>query len=219
MARTSNQSYKPTRNTPVIYGLVDPRDGLFRYVGQAVDVEVRFKQHLSGTSLDGNIAKALWLRELRQTGVRPECRILEECDDFLEADEAERKWIHRLIEEDHPIINVAQGGAGVRGSSKIRHTRKRDWIELGYTLKCAHSATQTALADLSGMLPKSAPEVRLLRKAEQALGSVKCKLEDRLYTQFPGWNDVAKALYGVPEEHLTRVVNQLSSESIGEDPD
>jgi hypothetical protein len=195
--------HTPTRNTPTIYGLKDPRHGMFCYVGQAVGPESRFRQHVDGKNYDGNYCKALWMEDMAKAGVRPELVILQECESFPEADKAEREWIRRLIEEDHPILNIAVGGAGTRSASKLRGARKRDWIELGYLVKSARDATLHSMCDLSGMLPQASKEVRLFEKALKALDEAKNQLDNRLCAEYPKWENVIKVFYGVPAEHFS----------------
>lgn len=203
-------THMPSRNTPSIYGLKDPRDGLFRYVGQAVDPVTRFKQHTDLRTMDGNPWKARWLEELSGLGIRPELVVLEECGSFPDADKAEREWIRRLIEEDHPILNIAIGGAGTRSASKLRSARKRDWIELGYKVKCARDATLSSMCDLSGMLPKNAKEVQLFKKALKALDAAKNQLDERLCAEYPKWTDFIRVFYGLPEEHFAELKTPLT---------
>jgi hypothetical protein len=202
--------HMPCCNTPSIYGLKDPRDDQYRYIGQAVDPYTRFKKHMDPRTTDGNPSKARWLQELSELGKQPEMVVLQECGSFLDADVAEREWIRRFIEEGHPIVNIAAGGAGTRSASKLRSARKRDWIELGYTVKCARVATLHAMCDLSEMLPKNSKEVQLFKKALTALDEAKSLLENRLAAEYPKWDELTRVLYGPPQEHFAELKKPLN---------
>lgn len=77
--------------TAYIYRLIDPRDGTTRYVGQTIDMEQRLKYHiyLSGA---GNVAKTIWISDLRSLGIVPVMEEICRCsrDD---ADKIERMYI------------------------------------------------------------------------------------------------------------------------------
>lgn len=201
-------AHRPDRNTPTIYGLKDPRHGMYCYVGQAVDLDLRYRRHIAGQNHDGNFGKARWMEDMAKAGFRPEMVTLQECDTFDEANKAERDWIRRLKEEDHPILNVADGGAGVRSASKLRAARKRDWIELGYMVKCARDATLQSMCDLSGMLPRSSKEVRLFERALRLLDDAKNCLDGRLYAEYPEWKDFLRVFFGTPESHISNLGEQ-----------
>lgn len=204
--------HRPVKNLPTIYGLKDPRHGKFCYVGQAVDTNVRLQQHLDGKHLHGNVSKALWIEDMKKDGVAPELVVLQECATFQEADAAEREWIRKLIEEDHPLLNIADGGAGTRSASKLRGTRKRDWIELGYVVKTAREATLHSKGELSGMLPKNSEEIRLFEQALKALDRAKNLLGGRLCREYPKWEDFSKVFYGASAEHFGRLAAEHAAD-------
>lgn len=52
-----------------IYALVDPRDGLIRYVGQSVDPEKRLAHHLTRYT---SIRVWTWTSKLRRLGLKPQ---------------------------------------------------------------------------------------------------------------------------------------------------
>lgn len=197
--------HRLVQNIPIIYGLKDPEDDHFRYVGQAVDPEARYKQHLDGRHYAGTFGKARWMEKMKAAGVQPELVILQRCSSFEEADAAEREWKRKLIEEDHPLVNSADGGARVRSGSKFRAARKRDWIELGYTLKCAREATMQSLHELSGMLPKGASEVASLRSAMKSIDSAMNLLDERIYKEYPKWKDFLNVFYGCADKHAAEL--------------
>ena len=93
------------------YGIVDPRTGLFVYVGQTNDFERRRRQHLSThrakktRHAKGSIKT--WLKKAHAAGLEPGFIIL----DIAETEEAsllsESSWIDKLGRQaGHPIRNL-----------------------------------------------------------------------------------------------------------------
>ncbi|MDE3230491.1 MAG: GIY-YIG nuclease family protein [Chloroflexota bacterium] len=72
---TNGGEHTPIR-THYIYSLLDPRDGTARYIGRTCDPKRRLSQHCAPERL-AQSAKADWVRELRDLGLRPRLRILE----------------------------------------------------------------------------------------------------------------------------------------------
>lgn len=80
-----------------IYALVDPRDGLHRYVGRSRNPKQRYGAHVAICSpwrRPENRRKDAWIRELHALGLRPLLVILESCA-VMKAPAAEEKWIER----------------------------------------------------------------------------------------------------------------------------
>jgi len=84
-----------TEDAVSIYGLVDPRSGSLRYVGQSRDPERRLQGHLSGAGA-GAKRKREWIQELRDEGSRPTLVILDAAPPGQEADRLEFDWINRM---------------------------------------------------------------------------------------------------------------------------
>lgn len=84
------------------YGLVDPRDNLFHYVGSAEDTRARFKWFLNTSNAAGATPVPVIL-----------CRDMDH----------EHLWIQSLIEAGHPLTNVLAG----RGATnrEVREWRER----------------------------------------------------------------------------------------------
>lgn len=97
------------RQTRGIYGLIDPRSKLIRYVGQSEHIEMRFVQHVGrprhghriGSSLS---ARTRWIFDVMNDGRVPELVILEE---ILSGDMTanEIKWIQSLELSDQADLN------------------------------------------------------------------------------------------------------------------
>lgn len=103
-----------------IYALVDPRDGLVRYVGKTIQaLPWRLQQHRQLARTEHS-AKADWLLDLESQGLRPDIRLLEELPDKANWRDAERRW-GRLFAET--LINDRSPGSG--GCDE--HQRKVCW--------------------------------------------------------------------------------------------
>lgn len=116
-----------------IYGLVDPRDGRVRYVGQSEDVEKRYRQHLDHN--DPNVRKRLWIKELSADGRAPGLSLLEAVPvgDLIAI---ERRWIDTYRDRGEADLNIANGGsrATIEG-----------WVALGRALSDVDSAILVAV--------------------------------------------------------------------------
>ena len=100
--------------TTGIYGLADPRDGLIHYVGKAMSIRSRYKEHIRNMP---DTPRGEWLAELRDAHVLPVSIILEVCDvDGL--DLAERWWIAHGKRLGWPLTNIKLSGSyGYKGKS------------------------------------------------------------------------------------------------------
>jgi hypothetical protein len=128
----------PTPNiTTYIYGLRCPIAEKVRYVGRTSAPARRFKEHASLREGKTDTKKGrplkprdAWLKELVETGHKPELVILETFDwhhpglgywppDPEEAKDAEREWTRRLADAGHPLTNHACD----YGTTKIEEER------------------------------------------------------------------------------------------------
>lgn len=73
-----------------IYALIDPRTRGVRYVGQSVDPERRYTQHVTATE---DTPKGVWIRELRSLGLEPDLIILGNATDQQQANYLETWWM------------------------------------------------------------------------------------------------------------------------------
>jgi hypothetical protein len=96
-----------------IYGLVDPRTKLLRYVGRTVNLQRRYTQHLLPSALKKHTHKTHWLRDLLTTGARPELCVIESCCTPEELRRAEIFYIEYFTLSGAALTNATDGGDGV----------------------------------------------------------------------------------------------------------
>lgn len=92
-----------------IYGLVDPRSGLLRYVGKSNNPSWRLSQHIH-PKLSNKTPVAQWCRSLVRGGFMPRIEVIEEVPENLEWQEVERFWIGYLRFIGCNLLNLADGG-------------------------------------------------------------------------------------------------------------
>lgn len=158
--------------THTIYGLRDPRDNLFRYIGQTREFERRMEEHLLGRMND-NYQKCLWVREVAEAGLHPGIEVLEKAT-WLNYRTRERHWIQKLRLDGHPLLNKEYG---------IRVNANRDdWELMAGTLQAMRDLAHSALS-LSPKLAKRADRaVRCLESCRSYIDKARCRYDD-LYWQ------------------------------------
>jgi hypothetical protein len=94
----------PERKTYRIYGLVDPRTGETRYVGQTADLlGRRLQDHIRKP---GATKKGDWVREVLAADLDPTIYLIEELVGYRpDAYKRESYWINRLRDEGQPLTN------------------------------------------------------------------------------------------------------------------
>jgi len=86
-----------------IYGLTDPRTGAICYVGQAQDVQKRYKAHFANDTV--NSAKQAWFADLAAQGLQPGLVILDSITIFDNPDVREGWWIGFGTRCGWPLLN------------------------------------------------------------------------------------------------------------------
>lgn len=104
---------------PVIYGLMDPRDEIVRYVGKSIDVVARLRGHIAHTLRDPNDSpKTIWIAGLLDSDVLPIFTVLNrECLPTWQA--AERRWIEHFGID--ALTNLTRGGEGWSATNRRSH--------------------------------------------------------------------------------------------------
>jgi len=109
-----------------IYGLVDPRTSLIRYIGKSVRPEGRLTDHCNDQSVTW---RTNWIRDLKSHGLKPELTILHELPDDADWQTSEREWISKGRELGWPLTNCTDGGDGAKGlPPESRQRIIRAWI-------------------------------------------------------------------------------------------
>jgi hypothetical protein len=110
-----------------IYGLFDPRAYCYpRYIGKAIDVDSRLRQHLQPSQLKAKTKKNSWIKSLLTQGVKPLIHILEIVE-LEKLDEAERNHIATWRSNIGGLLtNGTYGGTGgavTDPAAKERHRK------------------------------------------------------------------------------------------------
>lgn len=74
-----------------IYALLDPETTNPRYIGQTINLKVRFNNHMHFADPNGSV-KDKWLHSLKSSGTKPIMVLVEETND-QDADNVELAWI------------------------------------------------------------------------------------------------------------------------------
>ncbi len=97
-----------------IYGLIDPRDGQLRYIGQTSCGKKRFCKLIGKHALAPRTYKNSWIKGLRNNGLLPEILIIEECS-IDKLSELEIFYIEYFRSLGCRLTNTTEGGEGTRG--------------------------------------------------------------------------------------------------------
>lgn len=95
----------------IIYGLIDPRTLLIRYVGKSSNGLHRVSQHWS-TTVNHQTYCGNWIKNLRAAGLKYDYVILESFTDQSTLNDAERWWIAYGRCLGWPLTNLTDGGDG-----------------------------------------------------------------------------------------------------------
>ncbi len=94
----------------IIYGLVDPRSGLLRYVGRSSNGLARPRRFHSARCFS-------WERSLKSLGLKKQVEVLEELEDGPDVNkrlnDVERWWIASVKAVGGELLNMTDGGGGM----------------------------------------------------------------------------------------------------------
>ncbi len=102
----------------VIYGLQDPRDRLFFYVGQTEDVYKRFVEHIQCSG--NNYEKNAKITKMRGQNVLPLMVELQRTEDAGVARVREAYWINHYASLGHPMTNIVRSAPKIVGKVLVR---------------------------------------------------------------------------------------------------
>lgn len=125
-----------------IYALIDPRDNAVRYVGVTNDVYKRFLSHIQCSG--NNLAKNLWITELRAANKMVIMKTLEEVEGRSHALAREYYWIQHFQILREPLVNIHQmvsvrtaknGAAEKAGGEETGKENKENTQDQAFVLK------------------------------------------------------------------------------------
>lgn len=95
----------------LVYGLVDPRTNLLRYVGKSSSGLLRPSQHHKRSHLarDTNLKKVAWVYDLLANHLEYRIEVLENCTSEKEALHREALWILAVRSLGGDLLNLADG--------------------------------------------------------------------------------------------------------------
>ncbi len=139
-----------------IYGIFDPLLGVYGYVGQSVDPQKRFGEHLVAGRFEARLigrtgqvwlpvtrSCAKWLGLLLALDVRPQLKLLESLG-FGSGSwrERERVWFERLLDGGHPLTN----GQPARNTSLLGWRPPFDRARCPYTTQLTLDDDRTSVS-------------------------------------------------------------------------
>jgi hypothetical protein len=130
-----------------VYALIDPRDGVVRYVGITYRLVQRLKAHLADQS---DTSKTAWVTTLRSLGFVPEMRILETgYGGWIEQAECEQRWVAQYRPTGE-LFNMSSGGENGRGRGGARITYTDECIRRRKTGRKHYEAAKLPYGELPG---------------------------------------------------------------------
>lgn len=101
----------------IVYVLIDPRTGEFRYIGMTKFGILRPKKHTSSAKCGEKSHKANWINQLQTLGLEYEIGVLEKLSDETKLPKAEMKWISCYRGMGARLTNATDGGEGTLNPS------------------------------------------------------------------------------------------------------
>jgi hypothetical protein len=134
----------PTSSKFIIYGLIDPRTNVLRYIGKSTSGLKRAKMHSKACDLKrhGKTHKTAWIKELLSLGMIPRATVLLEMTsgEHLYAEEQRLIKEYRTLGAD--LTNHTDGGPGRLGYKLSEETKgklRRAAIEQQKRSKTCHT--------------------------------------------------------------------------------
>lgn len=165
-----------------IYGLIDPRTLLIRYVGKTKKGMTRPKEHrLCRTATTGRYL-INWIRSLQALGLDYEVVILEECAN-AQLDELERFWIAYGRASCWPLTNLTRGGDGFTGKHTEETRRKMSAARQGHPFSAESRAKlSNSLRIYYAKTPERVESLRNRVFTEEWRSKISSKLKGREIT-------------------------------------
>lgn len=174
-----------------VYALSDPETGRVMYIGKSVDIDFRYRQHISMYADDNNLRKAEWLSRLLRKGLEPTLTVLRRCQTESEMSAAERELIRQHKALGEAELNISSGGAS-RSSDRVLNTNHEEWFQFADTYGAARELLLIVAKDAGRMASVQHLDAfrKLIRKLDQEVN----RINTRLRAKFPEWEDVSEAL-------------------------
>jgi group I intron endonuclease len=125
--QTSNKFWEKPKSNLVVYGLIDPRNGLLKYIGQTIRGLTRIRDHiydLNDYNSKYNTRKINWLKSLKRKNLVFEVIYLEYCNSIDELNEAEEFYISYFKSVGSNLLNHDSGGKNCKRKKMTEETRK-----------------------------------------------------------------------------------------------
>jgi len=157
--------------TCTIYGLVDPRDGQLRYVGQTVrPIIVRYKQHLVKAKTN-RAHRDCWITSLLNLGLKPNWVVFQELDSKDILDQAEIFWIAYFRAMGCKLTNCNDGGRSNSGWTPSAETRAKMSLASKGKKKSATTRAKMSLAQLGNKKGGLRKNFKLSEETKQKIGA------------------------------------------------
>ncbi len=114
----------------LIYGLVDPRTLLIRYVGRSSSGFTHPKTYTRPSGLKSRSYRSNWIKELIAAGFCCEIVVLEGFSSADSLNDAEKWWIAYGRLSAWPLVNLTDGGEGLSGYKLPPETKAKIGLAL-----------------------------------------------------------------------------------------
>lgn len=114
--------------TTFIYKLIDPRDGLVRYVGKANKPRTRLYRHIQAAKNNSRKTRVCaWVKTLLNNNLVPIMEIIEECN-FEIWESREQYWI--AFYQHEKLTNLSPGGEGIKGYKWTEERKEKQRLRM-----------------------------------------------------------------------------------------
>lgn len=187
--RPAETAVKPVH----IYVLIDPRDGLVKYVGKASHPRARLADHISNAHRHRHRC-ARWIQHLKADGLVPRMVVIESNPRDWRA--AEKQWIAFWRNLGRPLTNLAEGGYGSDGYVMTDEAK----VKISSALK-AHCATPEGQAHIARIARRGADNNKAKMTAAQVV-----EIRERYAAGGVTYTALA-AEFGISRASLARIVH------------
>lgn len=174
-----------------VYALSDPKTGRVMYIGKSVDIDFRYRQHVSMYAEDNNLKKTEWLSGLLRQGLKPNLEILRTCQSQAELNIAEKELIREYKVRGEAELNVSLGGNS-RSADSVLNAHHEEWFQFADKVSTARGLLICIANDAGRMVSVQHLDAvrKLIRKLDQEVN----RIDKRIRDKFPEWEDVSEAL-------------------------